>query len=231
MRLVIDPAVAARFPELRVGVVVARGLDNRGDTPAVAAEWDALPRAVPADWAALPQIAAWRAVYQGLGINLKKDPPTLEYNLKKLAAGKPVRRVSRVVDLYRLVSYAAALQFGGYDLSRVSGDIRLRTSPGGEPFEAITPDKSKPTEPGEVVYADDTRVLTRRWNYNDSAHAEITEDTTDLALFVEAPAAAVTTPAVEAAVTRLTDLLRTHCGGTARWFVADVAASNEWPLE
>ena len=241
MRFTIDTGLATRFPELRIAVVVARGIDNNGDTEALTEIWNRLPAEVnaavnPSDLGAHPHIAAWRDVYTSIGIKLKKEQPTLEFNLKKFVGASPgstnpLRRISKVVDLYRVVSYTSALQVGGYDLQKVTGDVSLRVSAGGEEFVSIhKPDPVK-TLPGEIVYADDARVLTRRWNYNDSGYSQISEGTSELALFIEAPVAAVTTSALSDAAARLTDLIQAHCGGTTHWFLADASLQTEWQLD
>jgi DNA/RNA-binding domain of Phe-tRNA-synthetase-like protein len=235
MLLAIDPAIVTAYPALRIGVVVASGIDNHGDDAKLEAlreqaRLTAASSPFAADWGAHPLIRAWREVYRGFGINLKKDPPTLEYTLGRLVKGKPLRHFSKVVDAYLAVQVAACLPTGGYDLGRIIGPILLRYSTGGEPFVGIGSTEPESTAAGEIVYSDDTRVLTRRWNYKDCDHAKVTEDTTDVALFVEAPVAEIPTAEVESAIARIAEGLIHHCGGHVRTFVADVREKTDWPL-
>jgi hypothetical protein len=78
VKLIIDPDIAAAFPELRIGVVIARGIDNRGDDPRIEAIREQAALAVKASpfaksWGAHPHVAAWREVYRALGINPEED--------------------------------------------------------------------------------------------------------------------------------------------------------------
>src|SRR5205085_1218263 len=103
-------------------------------------------------------------------------------------------------------------------------------SPGGERFVPLGAGEPEQTSPDEVVYADEGHVLTRRWNYRDCDHAKVTEQTTDVALFVEAPVAAIPTAAVEQVVGQIADGLRTFCGGQVRTLLAEVRVATEWDL-
>jgi DNA/RNA-binding domain of Phe-tRNA-synthetase-like protein len=53
------------------------------------------------------------------------------------------------------------------------------------------------TNPGEIVYRDDHRIDTRRWNYRDCDVTQITDGTKHFVLMIEAPSKEITEEAVE----------------------------------
>lgn len=65
--------------------------------------------------------------------------------------------------------------------------MQLILSSGDEPFRPIGAAEGsfETTKKGEVVYRDDTRILTRAWNHRDCDETKIQDETVDFAIFVE----------------------------------------------
>src|SRR2546423_1477423 len=74
-------------------------------------------------------------------------------------------------------------------------------------------------KPGEVVYADATKVLCRRWNWRQDARSLITPETRQAIVTLQANGAGD----VEAAAADLAELIGTFCGGRCRTAVLDAA--------
>jgi DNA/RNA-binding domain of Phe-tRNA-synthetase-like protein len=123
----------------------------------------------------LPEIEAWRQAYRTFGVKPRDSRPTAEAFLRRLIKGADFPTISKAVDAYLLVETDYYLPVGGYDLDTITGDIRLRFSGGDEPFIPLGAKLDENTKPGEVVYADDRRILTRKWNYRDCDHCKITD--------------------------------------------------------
>ena len=105
------------------------------------------------------------------------------------------------------------IPMGGFDMDRVEGTIRLRFSEGGESFMPLGASESEETYPGEVVYADGARILTRRWNYRDCDETKITEATRTFIMFVDG-SVDIPRESVEEALGDLESSLSRFCGGT-----------------
>jgi DNA/RNA-binding domain of Phe-tRNA-synthetase-like protein len=237
MNLIVSEEMTQRFPELRISFVVVRGMDNTGDA---SADLDAEQRAGEADFrkrvpdqAALladPRIAAWQDAYQRFGVNPKKFRPSAEALLRRVVNGNALPWISKAVNAYLLAELSYLLPVGGYDLSRLQGDLHLRLSPGNESFTGIGGGEPEQTGAGEVVYADDARVLTRRWNFRDCDHAKVEAASRDIILFAEAPSAAVKTEDLTGLVELIGEKIRRYCGGTTTTGLLDLQKGRELAL-
>jgi DNA/RNA-binding domain of Phe-tRNA-synthetase-like protein len=223
----IGPDVAESFPDVELGVVQLRGVDNRVAPAALdqaksAAVAD-VRRRVDDPVTEHPAIAAWREAYRVFGTNPKKRRPTLEAIVRRVLAGKGLPSVSAVVDAYLVVELEQLVPLGGYDAGEIEGEIVLRRSPGGEPFVGLGETEASETKPEEVVYADVCRVLTRHWNYRDCDAAKITEASTNVVLVCEVlPWDGA--PAARTVCERVAELVTEVCGGTAE--IATVPAAR-----
>jgi DNA/RNA-binding domain of Phe-tRNA-synthetase-like protein len=223
MTFEIAQDVVGAYPHLRIGVVVATGLVNLGGS----SELDRLSEEVVREFRRRysvervldhGNIVAWRNTYRSFGVNPKKHVPTAEAFCRRIAKGSSVPWISRVVNAYLLAELEFFLPVGGYDLDLITGGIRLRYSPGGEDFAPLgaQPGLSfEKTQPGEIVYSDEGKVLTRSWNRKDSDLSKITEASTRIGLFVEAAEASISTSDVVGTTDRIKEYLGRFCGGGA----------------
>lgn len=238
MRLTISEEVRGRFPRLVLGTVSAAGIDNTRTDADLGRDLDEAIRAFRERFedeealVAHPLLEAWRAAYTQFGINPKRQRPSAEAVLRRFAKGSAVPRINTVVDLYLLSELKYLLPVGGYDTSRIVGDLSLRASPGGEDFTPIGGTKPEPTKEGEVVYADDAGVLTRCWNWRDADRAKITEETTRIVLCVELPLEVEGgATALRSQIEQIGADLERYCGAhvTVRVFTGDELVSVELP--
>jgi DNA/RNA-binding domain of Phe-tRNA-synthetase-like protein len=239
MRLIIAQQVYERHPALRIGIVVAKGVEVRYRDP----DLEQLKRLVeeqvrvrgltPAALERHPSIASWRSVYESSGADPSTFQPPAEATIRRVLEGGIPYANNTVEDLLRVVTCAHFLPVGGFDLREITGDIVLRFSEGGEPFilprtqsgggrgsyVKWTPPPEL-TRPGEVVYSDDQHVLTRHWNWQHWHGVAITTQTRDLALFVEGPEIVITSESLQLATDELAASLHDYCGGEISSFVA-----------
>jgi lysyl-tRNA synthetase class 2 len=134
--------------------------------------------------------------------------------------GRGLPYINTVVDAYNLVSLKHLIPMGGFNLDRVVGNIKLRFSAGGERFLSIGSSTSEETYKGEVVYADEARILTRRWNHRDCEETKITERTTNIMLFADG-SDDITVEAVNSAMEDLASVLSKICGGKISFRIVD----------
>lgn len=220
MKLIIEQDIINLFPNLRISIVTARGLDNVGSSAEVEAikrsAADALRQNLSAeDLSQHPYIVAWRETYRRFGTKPKDHRPTAEALLRRILRGEGIPTISRAVDLYLAVEAEFYLPIGGYDLDKVEGDISLRLSSGNEPFIRIGAAQAEETTyAGEVIYADSSKVLTRRWNYRDCDAAKVTPESKNIALFCEATLPEIPTDHLMKCTDRLAEYLRRFCGGS-----------------
>lgn len=220
MKAIIDKPILEKYPDLRIGVIVGRGINNsssRGDLQLrkqTEAE-DFRSRCSMEDLSSHPNIIAWRETYRSFGAKPKKYRPTAEALLRRILKGEEIPTINMAVDAYLLAELHCMLPVGGYDLDTISGNIVLRISSGGEPFTPLgysTPEEE--TKEGEIVYADSERVLTRRWNYRDADPTKITAQSRNIILMTEGAFAQVPTEDVKRSAEMIAANLREFCGGT-----------------
>jgi DNA/RNA-binding domain of Phe-tRNA-synthetase-like protein len=190
VKFTIEEPFRALFPDARIGVVVASGIDNRRNGR-VAADDLAAAAAIAAaaigdgDLASHPAVAPWREAYRRFGVKPSRYRSSIEGLLRSLRA-ESVRSINPLVDLYNAVSLRHLLPCGGEDLAAIRGDLRLTVAGGGEPFVPLGATENLPPAAGEVVYADDAGIVCRAWNWREADRTKLTSETTRAVLVIEA---------------------------------------------
>jgi DNA/RNA-binding domain of Phe-tRNA-synthetase-like protein len=205
----VSEAVGQGFPGLRIAAVVARGFGGHEPWPETDAGLAALEKAA-ADGATLPDgendphIAAWYAAYRAFGTNPKRERPSVDALRRRLARTARLPRINAAVDCYNLVSVGHGVPAGAFDLDAVHGDIVVGFAAGHEEFTPLgEPGATEHPRPGEVIYADQTSVLTRHWNHRDADRSKVTEHSRNILFMLETTESAAFGPAVDAAAADL----------------------------
>ena len=226
MKYIIEKELFEKYPGLRIGVVVGKNLEivyNKPELIALKSEnvEKFLNYMDGKEILNEPNIEAWRETYRSFGVKPKKHQPTAEALLRRILKGEDLPNVNTAVDAYLAVELLYLLPIGGYDLSKIDGDIILRISQGKETFCPIGSANDEMTEQGEVIYADNSNVLTRRWNYRDADHSKITTETRDIILASEATYDMIKTEDVTNTINRIVEYESKFCGGTYETFFLD----------
>ncbi len=210
--------VIEKYPKINIGVLIGEDIDNNSPINELGViQRTALRRARKqiGDESPIhhPHIASWRDMYRSFGTKPADYRPSAEALIRRALKTGKLPQINNAVDLYNIISVNHLIPMGGFDAEKVDGDIWLRVSSGGEKFTPLGRSQSKTTYQGEIVYSDDTRILTRRWNYRDADETKITRDTSKVVLFIDgSPEIMYST--IEKALMELETLLRRHCGGT-----------------
>ena len=217
MKLSIEPPLAARYPGYRMFTVVATGIDNSGDDEALRrrlAEVSAELRRREdlEDLGANPRVAAWRQAFRDFGADPGSSKPSLDGLLQRVLNRQEIPFVNKVVAISNLVSLKHLLPSGGDDLQAIEGDFGLRFAGGLERFRPIGEAVEEHPEPDEVIYADQQKVLCRRWIWRQGEESKIADETTQAAVNVDVMPPA-TAEEGRAAAAELAELIERHCGG------------------
>ena len=172
-----------------------------------------------------PHVRSWREMYRVFKTKPGDYRPSAEALLRRAIKRRELPRINAAVDTYNAVSVRHRIPMGGFDMDSVQGTIRLRFSEGGESFMPLGASDPEETYLGEVVYADDAKILTRRWNYRDCDETKITEGTRTFIMFVDG-SADMPRESVEEALMDLENSLRRFCGGTYTAHIANVEQSG-----
>ncbi|MBI5443654.1 MAG: hypothetical protein HY900_20895 [Deltaproteobacteria bacterium] len=215
-----DAEVLDRFPTIRAGILLARGLRS-GPTPpglleAFRAEQAAvLGRLRGHPLSEVPSLAAWRRVFRAFGVDPTQTRCAAEALLRRLTKRGDLPSVNLLVDVGNLVSIRYALPVAVLDLKGIAGGVTVRLARGDEPFTELDSEEVKHPEPGEVIFVDDDGVVcARRWCWRQSAQSGAGDKTTDALVTVEAHHEAAEAD-VTAALQDLAVLLAEHAGRAA----------------
>ncbi|MEU6623830.1 phenylalanine--tRNA ligase beta subunit-related protein [Streptomyces litmocidini] len=216
----LAPAVAEAFPGTLIALVTATGLRGREPWPRTTAALAELERRLaegawlPADETD-PRIEDWHTAYRSFGTNPRRVRPSVDALGRRLAKRGVLPRVNPAVDSYNVVSVRHGLPAGAFDLDHVAGEVSIRPADGTETFTPLgEPDTVENPRPGEIVYADDTGVLTRHWNHRDAHRTRVTEDSTHVVFALETLSAGRDGHLLKAAAAELQELLAPHADGT-----------------
>lgn len=174
MNFKVASDIFEKIPNLYIGVVAAKGVDNHREYPEIE---EKLCQAVAAaqqrfaDTAVkkAPEIIPYREAFRALGLNPNRFPCSVEAMFSRISKGKDMPHINPLVDLNNAVSLAHVIPMETHDLGRSPEDIEMRYAVEGDtfvPFGAV-----------EAVYAVGYEVRTRRWTWWQCEYGKITEDT------------------------------------------------------
>lgn len=161
----------------------------------------------------LERVKAYREIYRAFGADPGKRTPSAESLLKRIANGRGLPTISTVVDAYNLTSAETLIPMAAYDASRLTWPVELRFAHDGEVLEPIGGGEAQKIEAGELVYADQSRVICWDFNHRDADYTRITAETTDVLLLVDG-CGVIPVEEVQDALDTATSRIIRYSGGT-----------------
>lgn len=216
-------AIIEAFPATRIAFLVADDLNIPEARPEALAQLIAETEADcrgAHDREAVGQIegiAVWRTTYKGFGVKKTSYRSSVERLLRNILNDKSLAEINALVDCYNRISVKHVMPVGADDLDCIEGGVCFRPSREGDDFYALGQDSNDPPKPGEIVYADDAKLLCRRWNWYQDARSPVSADTTRAVLTIQSQGVGD----LEAAAAELARDIASFCGGTVKWKVAD----------
>lgn len=233
MKDIISREVLAKFPGYVRGVVVARGVNNHGESKELIELLRGTIDNATKDPSLLeikshPRIASWRQAYSSFGINPNKFYCSIESLARRARRGDQLPYINTLVALFNYFSLKHMVPSGGDDLDKVEGDLRLTLAKGNEPFIPLGSDKIEYPIAGEVIYADNAKVMCRCWNWRQGEQTKLSPETTNVAINVDC-LPPVSRDEAEAITRELASLVNQFCGGRVSYFLLD-SSQNEVEL-
>lgn len=220
MQFRIADVIFDLFPDFCVGLVVATGINNHGEAGAqlvaeASAEAGGGLAARPLDQDS--SFAVWRQAFGRLGIDPERFPNAAEALLRRVAAGEQIPSINPAVDLGNAASLRYRLPVGAHDMDRLRGDFSVRLSRPADQFIPMGQSEGEAVPAGEIVYADDAEVRTRRWVWRLGEKAKVTPASQNVIFPIDG-FVGVDEAEVRAAVSSLTSLIEERLGGLAATF-------------
>lgn len=218
LRYVVDAALYARFPDLSTGIVLLRDGSNGSPSPEVLRLLEEVEREVHASMstesvAQHPHVAAWRLAYSACGVKPSRYRSAVESLLRRVAREGSLPRINAAVDLGNYISIRHVVPVAAYDLATVTQDIVITFADGSEVFEDLAAEGVQHPEPGEVIYKNGGRCLSRRWNWRECDPTKVTEASRHVLFTIEG-LNGIPRRVVEAASAEMATFLERICGGS-----------------
>jgi DNA/RNA-binding domain of Phe-tRNA-synthetase-like protein len=207
------------FPEVLLGIVVARDIENHGEHADVMAALRKEENRIREEFTGVqitdhPNIAPWREAYRKFGAKPKENPSSIENLVRRVVKGHTITHINTIVDLYNTISLRYVVPVGGEDLDRIYGDVILTFAGSDEaPVLLLGEKEERPPKPGEVIYKDERGAICRRWNWKEAERTKLTEETRNAFLITEA-LPPLDHRFVESVVQELAGFLRQYCSAT-----------------
>ena len=220
-KFAVDTRIFELFPELAVGVAVCRGIDNQGTANGIMESIKEREKEIrenfqPETLSQHQKVNPWREAYRAFGGKPKKNNSSIESLLRRALKGEGLRHINKIVDIYNFLSLKYVLPFGGEDLDKAEGDIRLTIAGASEePVLLLGEREPRPPKEGEVIYRDDVSAICRRFNWKECDRTKFSGETKNAVLVAEGLPPA-SKEVIEAAVGELKELVEKHCGGSIR---------------
>lgn len=236
MQFKIDPKLFAEFPNLKIGVLTAKNINNvkrisaiesllRGASMQRVKEFER--KSIDED----PRILRWREAYAKFGAKPSKYPSSIEALITRVINGKEIPHINSLVDIYNYFSLKYVIPVGGEDIDKFYGDVELTYAVGGEPFRPIGTVDIKQVKPSEIIYRDRGGVIVRRWNYRECERTKLTKDTKN-AIVVFEDLNSIPVEDFEKMLYEIQDLAEKYVGGdTAVYVLNEDNNSIELELE
>lgn len=184
-KFIVDSKVFETLPHYCLGVIAAKGVDNRTMNARIEAMLDAQAEKFAQENQGtnvreLPNVKAYRDAFTALGMNPNKFMCSIEALTKRVQKGAKLPHINSVVDLGNALSVKYQFSMGAHDLRRLDADIEVRFSAPEDHFLPMGEAEPETMPEGELVYVSGHTVKTRRWIWRQSDDGKITEDTCDV---------------------------------------------------
>lgn len=220
----IDYIIFETFPEVLLGVIVAKNIDNSGISREILdllrfEEQNVSKKIGDAVISEYPKISSWREAYRKFGAKPKDNPSSIENLTRRVLKGESVRPINKLVDIYNYISLKYLVPVGGEDLDKISGNILLTFAKEDEaPILLLGEKEPRPPHTGEVIYKDDNGAICRRWNWKEADRTKLTEQTESCVLVIEA-LPPVAEQELKQATDELANIVKKHCGGEVAAYI------------
>jgi DNA/RNA-binding domain of Phe-tRNA-synthetase-like protein len=221
--IVITDEIFAQYPDYIRGVVVIHDVTN-GDSPPQliemlrAAEASARAAIGSSEVTAHPRIAAWRDAFKKAGIKTSEYRPSIEAMTRRVLRHQELPSINALVDIGNILSLRHLVSIGGHAIDHISRDLVLRRASGAEEFIAFGSEQVEHPAPGEIVFAEGDKVVTRRWCWRQANHTLTLPETKAIEFNIDG-LPPLSLAEIEQIGREMIELIQRFCGGEARYEV------------
>ena len=185
MKFVVAEEVFEKLDNVCFGIVVARGIQNRGQNDEVRKCLETSIQAVEkkfenAKVKEAEEIVPYREAFTKLSINPNKFLSSIEAMASRIGKKKGFPQINTAVDLGNAISLKYLVPLGAHDIDSAEGDIGVRFSVQGDRFIPFGEEAEEVLEAGELIYSVGDQVKTRRWIWRQSEQGKVTAESKNI---------------------------------------------------
>lgn len=205
---------------LRAGAILFRNVQVGPANPAlrsqIATEIQTIRAKFPGPLAVRSNAAiiGFRELLRKVGINPRKEQPSVERLLMFALKRGELPAVNSLVDAYNLVSVRLLCSLGAHDADKIAPPVALRLLSGRETFTPLGRDTQIPVAAGEYGYVDAKDRVLCRLDILQADFSKVTADTVNALLIIEGTTAH-SADVLRQAFADAIHVVSCHCGGTA----------------
>lgn len=189
MKFSVEKRIFQTAPNLCVGVVVAKGIDNTHGNSTLTDNLQVAVSEAKCKFGTqsvkeIPELLIYRDTLEKLSINPNKYPCSIEALLNRVVKNKGVPSISAVVDLLNTISITYDVAIGAHDMDTLLEGLSLRYSTDEDVLDAFE-DTSDKIKGEELIYASGNQIRTRRWIWRQSELGRITPDSKNIVFSID----------------------------------------------
>jgi DNA/RNA-binding domain of Phe-tRNA-synthetase-like protein len=216
--MLFDSGIREKFPGLSVGIVTVEGIENLERSESLR-EFGKEIEERTRGFLTAEEIKedfifhAYRDFFWRIGIDPTKIRPASEALTRRILLGRSLPQINTAVDAYNLASVESKIPIAAFDSKELSGELTMRFAHEGESFFGIGMKDEMRLSGGEVVIADEKRLVAV-YPYRDDDLTKVTLETINVILISCGVPGIEKEKLIEAA--RLAGVyVRRFCGGSA----------------
>jgi DNA/RNA-binding domain of Phe-tRNA-synthetase-like protein len=163
-----------------------------------------------------PRIKAWREAYKAFGAKPSEFRSSVEAMARRALRNEQLPSINALVDIGNIISLQHLMSVGGHSMDELTKNISLRLARGDEIFIPFGSTELEHPQPGEVIFAEGTTVLTRRWTWRQATHTLTLPETRRIEFNIDR-LPPIELEEVHEIANQLIGLVREFCGGRMRY--------------
>lgn len=187
MKFTLSKEILDKFPKASIGCLVVKNIDTSGKNLSAKDEtyqvlWDQIEKTavetLRTEIDTIKEVKEWHDALTMAGFDPDEDAASHTALIRRIKAGKEIPSIHPLVNIYNTISLRHKTPLGGHDIDRIDGDIIVGPNTKELPFIEMGSSKKTAISKSEIVYADSSSVLTRKWVWRQSDTSKITDKTT-----------------------------------------------------
>jgi len=181
MQFKIEKEVTTSLPDIKIGVLVARNIDNiKNADQTYQILFDQIEKTAQQyknlNTQELPGANLWITAFTKLGFKFSETLPSHLALIKRIINREEISNISPLVNLLNTTSIKYKIPVGGHDLDKTEGDIFVGPNSKKLNFYPIGSAKTENVPPEEIIYGDAKSVHTRRWVWREGRKVMATDE-------------------------------------------------------